>query len=685
MNTPAFFRGAFRAVFVLLVAGLLAACAPPVGPGGEGNLKIILAGGSMSRALDPETEAALSYTLDFSGPGGESLSRTAGPGSSSLTLFLSPGKWTIRAEAFLDGELYGTGETSVTVKDRKTNEAMIVMQRVDPDDDSGDWYMTVYVALGGSGDGSETSPFGTVAQALSAIEDAYGEGDWPKDGDTPVPARILISGSITEAGSANGMVDITDTVLHATYPPIILAGKGTGADVGTLDANNAKRVLNINKANVTLGANLTLTRGKITAAAAGAGVRIVAGSTFTMTGGTISHNEATGPGTYEVSGGGVYAGGDFIMTGGTISNNTATSTSNYYGTGGGVYATGNFTMTGGTIRQNHATGPTSGGYGGGVYFNGSGTIFTMSGGTIGGSEAAHENTAKSGGGVYIRSGSFVMNAGAVISNNTASLSGGGVSVANDITFTMNGGTISDNKAVNPSDNGEGGGVYAGGTFNMKGGTISSNTAQSTASGYSGNGGGVYASGDFTMDSGTISKNHAIGPLNQGFGGGVYFKGNSYKTFTMNGGIIGGSEAADGNTAQYSGGGVYIAERNFEMHAGTISNNQANTANGDGGGVGLGGSSCSFTMDGEDAVISGNTAAHVGGGVYIGIGTFTKTGGTIYGANEGDVALKNTAGTDGHAAYLYNAGAPSKRNTTAGPDSTGDLDSSNPTPSGGWDP
>jgi hypothetical protein len=68
---------------------------------------------------------------------------------------------------------------------------------------------------------------------------------------------------------------------------------------------------------------------------------------------------------------------------------------------------------------------------------------------------------------------------------------------------------------------------------------------------------------------------------------------------------------------------------------------------------------------EGGVISGNTASSYGGGVFV-YGTFTKTGGIIYGSNA-SAALKNTSTSGdsyGHVAYF--SGSPSKkRNTTAG--------------------
>jgi hypothetical protein len=110
----------------------------------------------------------------------------------------------------------------------------------------------------------------------------------------------------------------------------------------------------------------------------GGGVFIYGGS-FTMTGGTISGNTASG---YYRGGGGVYVfSATFTMTGGTISGNTA---SGYGARGGGVYITVNssFTMTGGTISGNTASG-----YGGGVYVWEYGS-FSKSSGTIYGYSAS---------------------------------------------------------------------------------------------------------------------------------------------------------------------------------------------------------------------------------------------------------------------------------------------------------
>ena len=123
---------------------------------------------------------------------------------------------------------------------------------------------------------------------------------------------------------------------------------------------------------------------------------------------------------------------------------------------------------------------------------------------------------------------------------------------------------------------------------------------------------------------------------------------------------------------------------FNMDGGSISGNENTTGNG--GGVYVNGGS--FAMRG--GTIFGNTTVNRGGGVYVDLnGSFTKTsGGIIYGLNETDINLKNTAVFEGHAVYavydnilgydLFRA-----KNNTAG--SSDSLDSQlSIADGGGWD-
>jgi len=122
-------------------------------------------------------------------------------------------------------------------------------------------------------------------------------------------------------------------------------------------------------------------------------------------------------------GGGIYVdGGTLTMTGGTISGNNAKGETSGGGYGGGVAVVNSskFTMTGGIIKDNHA-GVVEPGYGGGVSLSGSST-FEMSG------------TAK------------------IINNEADKQGGGGGVVVINSTFTMNAGTISGNKATDAGYN-----------------------------------------------------------------------------------------------------------------------------------------------------------------------------------------------------------------------------------------
>ena len=243
---------------------------------------------------------------------------------------------------------------------------------------------------------------------------------------------------------------------------------------------------------------------------------------FVMTGGVISDNHADND-----YGGGVYNNSSFGLTGSAvISKNNARL-------GGGIYNSGSFTMSGGNIKENH-----SGGAGGGVLNYTSGT-FTMTGGLISGN-----GTERSGAGVCNWEGQFIMSDNAVISDNLSTDEyGGGGGVFNfNGTFTMNGGSINNNKALKG-----GGGVenYAENNykiiFTMNGGTISGNEAGKL-------GGGIWhrvyhinssdnAEGLFVMNGGTVSQNRLTDT--SGKGGGVYSDGDM---------ILSGSPNIAGNTA-----------------------------------------------------------------------------------------------------------------------------------------
>ena len=273
-----------------------------------------------------------------------------------------------------------------------------------------------------------------------------------------------------------------------------------------------------------------------------------------------------------------------------------------------------FTMYGGEISGNKVSDSGSINYGGGVRVSDPYSTFTMLGGIITNNEATNGG----GGGVYIGGGRFEMSGSAVITRNktASSLGGGGVFMnGSDIVYALNEFIMSGNAVIseNTATNGNGGGVYMNSApeVTMNGGSITGNTAAN-------NGGGVYAfSGTFTMNDGTIAGNKATAKN----GGGVYANGST--TFTVKGGTIGGSTAADANAAKY-GGGVYVKNGTFTMSGGKVTGNSASK---DGGGVRL--DKGTFHMSGS-AGISRNTADGYGGGVDANDGSFTMSGGSITG-------------------------------------------------------
>ena len=231
--------------------------------------------------------------------------------------------------------------------------------------------------------------------------------------------------------------------------------------------------------------------GNYNSTAAGAGVRATK-SKIIMFGGAISGNVA-GSSDSNKNGGGVYLNGDGssfdMFDNAKITDNTAK------GFGGGVSMTGgasgkvSFTMSGNAkITGNMCTGSACGGAG--VYAT-NGEITMNDSATI--SDNSSQSAIGYGGGVFVsKNATFTMNDNATISGNSAYVTstsyrnntGGGVLVFGG-TFIMNSGSIRDNMAEN------GAGVYVGesgstpGAFTMNGGTITNNKV------IGGNGGGVY--------------------------------------------------------------------------------------------------------------------------------------------------------------------------------------------------
>ena len=215
--------------------------------------------------------------------------------------------------------------------------------------------------------------------------------------------------------------------------------------------------------------------------------------------------------------------------------------------------------------------------------------------------------------LYIKDGVVEFNSGVITGNNNTSSTGsidetGGVNIYDNGWFIMNGGLITGNSGVSH------GGVSLNGTFIMNGGEISGNSFYGVS---------VKSGGSFSLNNGKIN-NCARGVSV----GGV---------FTMNGGEI-----------SYNRSGGVLVSRAFNMNGGII---YANTATA-GGGVIVSGQNAIFTMRGGEIAGNKATTSNSGGGVYVyDRGTFRIVSGTIYGSNEANVSLRNTA-NNGIGDVLY---------------------------------
>lgn len=261
----------------------------------------------------------------------------------------------------------------------------------------------------------------------------------------------------------------------------------------------------------------------------------------------------------------------------------------------------------------------------------------------------HKNAGKpsgEGGGISIGSTGSLTMVNCVVTENTASLNGGGIISSGNVIIKNS--EISYNRAMS-SETGDGVvNAGRGGGFAFSGSTsvsiLEDVTVTQNAAMYYGGGGQISGGASLTMEGKTnFSDNKA---LLHGAGG-LHVTGDAI--FTMNGGTI------TGNTAQTVGGGIHSSYScTLNLNAGTISNN---TANGRGGGVHVN-TGGSITL-GEGLTISGNktnnepTGSYAevdptgdewsniqkngphnnngyGGGVLIDSGTCTVAGATITG-------------------------------------------------------
>ena len=279
-----------------------------------------------------------------------------------------------------------------------------------------------------------------------------------------------------------------------------------------------------------------------------------------------------------------------ILNSGAILENNINSG----GYGGAINANSfnQITMNDGAVIQNNGTiedekGPI---YGGAIELE-NGSNFTMNGGVI------SNNHAVTGGAVSIIAATMTMNGGSILNNsannketfeghyggaiclrNFAGISGApAYDIQGEVSFTMTGGTISGNEATYKSangDNGKGGAIatfadYTKGcefepkiTIDIQGGNIIGNTAV-----YGGGISAYFKATDVSISNANISGNIALAQ-----GGAIYNVFNANVDLTNS--VIAQNKAP-------IGAGVYLYASTFNMHSGSINQNEASRY---GGGV-----------------------------------------------------------------------------------------------------
>jgi len=361
--------------------------------------------------------------------------------------------------------------------------------------------------------------------------------------------------------------------------------------------------------------------------------------------------------TLTMAGGNIGGGASFITNPDVSSSTTISPQANRASMGAGVYV-----GSGATFIMNNSAASILGNYasfgGGGVAVNddnNNDAIFTFTAGTITGNLTTgnFEDTQPiraSGGGVLVAgaNASFTMNGGTISNNSNPNWSGAGVTVMGHADFLMTNGFITGN--ICRTSGGGGVAVRHYGTFTLDGGTINNNI------GIVGAGVLSYNRGLFIMESGLITGNIIRGgtPGNIGGnlgGGGLGVAGNAMAI--MRGGTI------TGHTLRNSlddGGGVWVAVvrhvvdagmhmpgiSTFIMEGGYITNNSARR----GGGIFLDG-----VGEIENSEITDNTASAIAGAYVAVTGPFHGCGGGIYVTTTGTLEIEETEITGNHASQM----------------------------------
>jgi hypothetical protein len=509
--------------------------------------------------------------------------------------------------------------------------------------------------------------------------------------DRRVPATLSVNSAADDGSSAT----LRYAVNHAGAGDKIVL---KGAALGGITLSQGELILNQNGLTIqTSSGQATISGGgvsRVVEIAAGANVTM---NNLTITGGDALIGDLNNP--YEGRGGGIVVdvGGALTMTGCTVTNNNAPSIPNTPtpddpspfagGLGGGIADYGTLTMNNCAVTNNQALYK----YGGGIaVFSGApfsadlSASLTIRNSTVSGNTAAANgggitgvsstvnviscnvtgNTAtlNAGGGLNNHGGSMTVSHSSV-TGNTAGTYGGGVTGADNYlaatqttvpgTLTITGSDVSGNTAE------YGGGIDNSSTLTLNNSTVNYNAAHNSPYGFDfGFGGGL-----FNEYTGTASlKYDVLNGNGAGYGGGIESSGTlslqGCQLSTNTAGESGGAIDAFGNNtidtctltnnsgvyggAMYVGGTTTIT--NSEISGNTASNAGQNYPTGWGGGMVASGTTLVQNSD-----FSNNTALMGAGGIDFGYGNLTVSSSTLTGntSNNGGALYMN----GGSAAFI----------------------------------
>jgi filamentous hemagglutinin family protein len=278
--------------------------------------------------------------------------------------------------------------------------------------------------------------------------------------------------------AANGTVSLTNSTVSGNTAQLGGGGIVNGASNVTLTNSTVSKnkALNGTGGGIATSGAVTLTNSTVsgnTTSTSGGGIRAV---------GDVDLNNSTVSGnTANASGGGISANGNVTLTNSTVSKNTAGKD------GGGIYAISKVTLTNSTVSDNTASQD-----GGGIYVGG--------GGQISNSDITRNDAQTgSGGGIFNGSGSDLTISASKITENEASVRGGGIDNSGMLTL----------KDVTVAGNGQVFGVNDGGGLANEPGATATIINSTFSGNFANNGGGIDNQGTLTLTNSTIGNNEAI--------------------------------------------------------------------------------------------------------------------------------------------------------------------------------